>query len=95
MQKKEEEHQAEVTRLKEDIARAARLNKLQKHDLELVLRDKAIVEKEHETLQIAMSKRATDDQKIKKLCVEMENEAKAAKPNWLLVKRRAPSGYPN
>ena len=67
MQQKEKEHQAEVTRLKEDLARAARLNEMQKQDLDLVLRDKAAVEKERESFKVAMSKRAADDQKIKKL----------------------------
>ena len=65
MQKKEEEHQAEVSLLKEDLARAARLNEWLKQDLELVLRDKGIAEKQHDDLKIAMSKRGQDDKKTK------------------------------
>ena len=67
-----------MTHLKEDLARAARLNELQKQDLELVLRDKGIAEKQRDDLKIAMSKRAQDDQKIKQLCTDMENETKVA-----------------
>ena len=58
MQKKMEAHQAEVTRLKEDLARVVKLNEVQKKDLEPVLRDKGIVEKQRDDLKIAMSKRA-------------------------------------
>ena len=41
--------------------------------------DKGIAEKQHDDLKIAMTKRAQDDQKIKQLCADMENEANAAK----------------
>ena len=76
---KEEAHQAKLTRLKEDLARAVKLHEVQKKDLELVLPDKGVVEKQHDDLKIAMSKRARDDQKIKQLCADTENEAKKAK----------------
>ena len=79
MQKKEEAHQAEVTRLKEHLACAAKLNEAQKKDLELVLQEKGVVEKQRDDLKIAMSARAQNDQKIKQLCKDNEDEAKKAK----------------
>ena len=58
MKKKEKEHQAELTRVKKELARVTRLNELHKQDMELVLRDKATTEKQCDDLKIAMSKRA-------------------------------------
>ena len=44
-----------------------------------MLRDKAAIEKEHDGLKLAMSKRAADEQSINKLCEDIEDESKAVK----------------
>ena len=58
MKKKEEMHQAEVTRLKEDASHRATLFDVVKKDLEQALQEKATTEKQHNDLKSAMSKRA-------------------------------------
>ena len=79
MQKKEEEHQAELTRVKEDLVRVTKIKDMLKKDMDIVLKEKAALEKERDGLKLAMSKRAADDQRIKKLCEDIEDESKAVK----------------
>ena len=89
MQKKEEVHQDEVTRLKEDLARAVKLNEVQKRDLELVLREKVTAEKQRDELKNTMSKRAQDDQKIKQLCKDNEKKAEKAEAELAVHKKES------
>ena len=79
MQKKEEEHKAELTRVKEDLARVMKIKEVLKKDLDTVLKEKASLEKERDELKAGLSKRAADDQKIKKMCKDIEAESEVVK----------------
>ena len=77
MKRKEELHQAEVDRLKENAARRATLFDVVKKDLEQALQDKAKAEKQRDDALTALSVRAQNDQKLNQICED--NEAKSKK----------------
>ena len=54
-----------------------------------MVRDKTVVEKERDSFKLAMSKRAAGDQRIKKLCEDMEDESKAVKAELAARKRES------
>ena len=89
MQKKEEMHKAEVTRLKEEHERAATSFDVQKKDLELVLGEKIIAEKQRDDIKSAMSKRAQDDTKIKQKCKDHEENANKAEAELAAHKKES------
>ena len=67
MKKKEELHQAEMDRLKEDAARRATLFEVVKKDLEQAMQDKAKAEKQRDDALAALTVRAQNDQKLKQI----------------------------
>ena len=84
MKKKEELHQAEMDRLKEDAARRATLFEVVKKDLEQAMQDKAKAEKQRDDALAALSVRAQNDQKLKQICEDHEAVAyKKESAKWL------------
>ena len=76
-QRKEEQHQAEVKRLKKDIDRRAQLHELLKKDLEEAILEKTKADKQRDDTKTALSQRAQNEQKLRQLCDE--NDAKTKK----------------
>ena len=75
MKKKEEAHQAEVNRLKEEFGRVMAINEACKRDMEGLLKEKVTAEKQRDDLKTALSTCAQNDQKIKQLCTNNEEKA--------------------
>ena len=78
-QKKEEQHQPEVERLKEDIDRRDQLHEVLKKDLEKAILEKTKADKQRDDAITALSQLAQNNKKLKQLCDENEAKTKKAK----------------
>ena len=87
--KKDELHQAEVERLKEDIDRRAQLHEVLKKDMEQAILEKTKADKQRDDAINALSQRAQNDQKLKQL--GDENDAKTKKAESELAEFKAQS----
>ena len=88
-QRKEEQHQVEVKRLKEDLDRRAQLHEVLKKDLEETILEKTKADKQRDDAKNALSMRAQNDQKLKQLCEE--NDAKTKKAESELAEFKSQS----
>ena len=89
LKKKEELHQAEVDRLKEDVSRCTTLFDVLKKDLEQALLGKAKAEKQHDDTLAALSARAQNDQKLKQICEDHEAKSKKAEAELADFKKKS------
>ena len=79
MKKREEGHKAEMTRVKEELDRALKLNAQVKKDRDMLQLEKASIEKERDTPKVRLAKRAEADRKIKKMVEDGQAETGAVK----------------
>ena len=88
-ERREEQHAAEVQRLRDDIERRAALHETLKKDLEGALLARSEAEKQRDLATTALKERAHNDQKLKSICDE--NDAKTKKAEYELAEFKSQS----
>ena len=88
-EKREEQHAAEVERLKDDLDRRAQLHEIPKKDLEGALLARAEAEKQRDIATTALKDRAQNDKKLKAKCEEDDTKRKKAESELTELKSQS------